>query len=245
MLNYIIGGEKITLITKLAKRFTNVPFSKIFRPIYGKLLRTIRQNNLAKFGTKMLGEFDEIMIKNGIHYSVYAGTLLGAIREKGFIKHDFDIDTVMFSRDYDPRVRILLENAGFKLIRTFLADEGRLAREETYMKYGIGIDIFYVYSDKYYPTYLCEFQAIDGNNFQDTMNKYGYVNVRRFEYPISYNVKRAPFEDITINILENSESWLSARYGDDYMVPNPNFIDRKENPHIFIWEGVKGIMHCS
>lgn len=236
-------ADMIKNFLKLARKFRNVPGAIFFKSFYSNLLNKTRKESIAKNGTDMLREFDEIMIANGIHYSVYAGTMLGAIREKGFIKHDFDIDTVMFSDDYNPQTKLLLEKAGFKLIRTFLVDDGRLGREETYEKYGIGLDIFYVYEDNQYPTYLCEFQAIGNNNFQDTMAKFGYVNVRRFEYPISHNLRRVPFEDIMVNVIDNAEEWLSLRYGDDYMTPDPNFRDKASNPHIYIWSNMKGIMH--
>lgn len=229
---------------KFAKWLRFIPGANLFRPIYSKILNRNRKNAIAKNGIKVLFEFDKVLLDNNIFYSVYAGTMLGAIREKGFIKHDLDLDTVMFCDDYKPQNKLLLEKAGFKLIRTFLANEGRTAREETYEKDGVCIDIFYAYKDEKYPSYVCEFQAIGEYNFQDSMKKYGYVNVRRFEYPIKKEVMRVPFESIEVNILTNAKEWLSSRYGSDYMIPNPGFKDKKENPHIYIWKGMKGVMHA-
>ena len=228
---------------KIAKWLRFIPGAIYFRPWYSKILNSKRKKAIAKNGIKVLYEFDKVLQDNNIFYSVYAGTMLGAIREKGFIKHDLDLDTVMFCDDYKPQNRIHLENAGFKLIRTFLVNDGSLGREETYEKDGVCIDIFYVYKDDAYPTYLCEFQAIGNCNFYDTMKKYGYVNVRRFEYPIKKEVKRVPFETIEVNILTNAEEWLSSRYGSDFMIPNPGFKDKKENPHIYMWKNMKGIMY--
>lgn len=49
----------------------------------------------------LLCKFDEVCKKLDLTYCVDSGTLLGAIREKGFIPWDDDIDVVMLRDDYE------------------------------------------------------------------------------------------------------------------------------------------------
>ena len=62
------------------------------------------QEQLRKIGEIQLELMDEvhrICIKNNIRYYMAYGTLLGAVRHKGFIPWDLDIDVVMPRADYE------------------------------------------------------------------------------------------------------------------------------------------------
>ena len=65
---------------------------------------------------RMLKIIDEICEKENISYFMQGGTLLGAIREKGFIPWDDDADVMMHREDFDKFEQCCkepLEAAGF------------------------------------------------------------------------------------------------------------------------------------
>ncbi|GAA0676244.1 MAG: LicD family protein [Clostridium cadaveris] len=59
----------------------------------------IRKLQLTQFD--MLKDIHKICEENNINYFIAYGTLLGAVRHKGFIPWDDDIDIMMFSSDYN------------------------------------------------------------------------------------------------------------------------------------------------
>lgn len=55
---------------------------------------------------RMLGYLDRLCTEHGLAYALDAGTLLGAVREGGFIPWDDDMDIIMPRRDYERLLKV-------------------------------------------------------------------------------------------------------------------------------------------
>lgn len=81
----------------------------------------------------------------GVRPFLVDGTLLGAVREGGFIAHDRDTDMGVFIEEYSPSIAPVMVSAGFRLSRTF----GTVTRglEMAFRRAGVKLDVFFYYRD--------------------------------------------------------------------------------------------------
>lgn len=122
------------------------------------------QEELRNIGLLQLDIMDEVhrvCEKHGITYYIIAGTLLGAVRHKGFIPWDLDIDIAMPREDYDRFKTVAASELGEKYgyldhenCKNFVRAHALVVRRDTrlHLKYdhvnpklfdlGVYIDIF-------------------------------------------------------------------------------------------------------
>ena len=107
----------------------------------------------------MLVELDRVCRKNDIKYTIFGGTLLGAVRHKGYIPWDDDADVAMLREDYDKFKKVTNQlNAdicyfqdhdtdpeyrwGYGKLRRTGTTYVRVGQEHLKCKTGVFIDVF-------------------------------------------------------------------------------------------------------
>lgn len=62
--------------------------------------------HLQKVILEIIGDIDKLCLDNGIEYYLLGGSAIGAIRHKGFIPWDDDLDIIMTPENYDKFIRV-------------------------------------------------------------------------------------------------------------------------------------------
>lgn len=110
--------------------------------------------NIKKIQLNILCAVDEYCRENKIDYFIYYGTLLGAVRHKGYIPWDDDIDIAMFRKDYEIFIKNFNKsrNDQFQVLHSSIDkkfpyefakihDKNTKIIENSAVKYEIGINI--------------------------------------------------------------------------------------------------------
>lgn len=153
-------------------------------------LNSLQRKQLKEIQLELLDEFASFCKKNNLTFYLFGGTLLGAVRHKGFIPWDDDIDVCMPRKDYDlfcklykMNDRYFLQNASTD--KSYFYHFSKLLKNDTiYNEYatyklknnkGIFIDIFPI------------------NGYPDLKNKLYFYNynfwlfiLNKKSYPMSF-----------------------------------------------------------
>lgn len=78
-------------------------------------MREMTIKDVQKVSLELLRDVHDFCISHNINYTLYGGTMLGAVRHKGFIPWDDDVDVAMPRPDYERFIKSYQSEKGFEL----------------------------------------------------------------------------------------------------------------------------------
>lgn len=182
-----------------------------------------RKSQLIKdVGPIAIKKFHEIARAEGCDYWLFWGSLLGAYRDKGFIKHDDDIDIGMFDSDITVNLVEKMIDNGFKVVWTIVDKDfiGGYHLACTFSEVKFDIYSFHKDTKRNINTVFCPLP------YNDTIVRESAImtNIMHIEMESWNHLNEIPFEGVKTFIPDNADKILRTLYGDDYMVP---IVDKK------------------
>ena len=213
------------MILYLKKIVRILGLKNIFYPVYACTLlkyRQKKQNRLFNGSNKeLLFVVDDVLSEHRYPFWLNYGTLLGAYREQDFIKHDNDLDIGMYWEDRE-RVKELLIDAGLKLLSviTYGDLDSPDSAEYRFEYNGVYVDInFYTVVHGIAITYNPIFFSDQDYNIK---GKNIPVKVEQVDSPFT-GLKKIAFVGREFYVPENTEEYLIANYGENFMTPVAEF----------------------
>lgn len=175
-----------------------------------------RRKNLQKNGGKILHQLLDALGDTDLQVFAMYGTLLGLIRSRKLITHDFDIDLGLLASDPDlGSLAKWFNDRNFTLSRGFVLD-GQLV-EFSVNLHNLNIDFFAFCDSKYgYGTFTF---------FKDDScpPEAEIVRAARMRFTPIEGIEYLESLGIRIPIPQNAERVLRESYGDDWAIPNPDW----------------------
>ena len=195
--------------------------NRYFYKQYANYKKYQRQRKLHKYGKEALENIKIAFEEMQVPWFLVYGTLLGACREKKFIAHDDDIDIGLFLDDYSEKISAALERYGFVKKYEFYVDDGKYAREETYLYKDLNIDIFY-FKLKKGSLIGHGFSNKEGMSWEETYNTHQGLMVQEYSFPYE-GLASIKFLESEYLVPSNFKEHLITHYGKECMSKNKNW----------------------
>ena len=189
--------------------------------------------------SNMLKIFDELCQKHNIRYFLIGGSLIGVLAYKGWIPWDGDVDLEVHEEDYDKLKTIL---------KTELPDTMWFQDNETDKYYPKNNNIIgkirdlnscYIEYTNNGGTQWHNGLQMDINIYKEKDGKISFPDNNSVNYLTIndvYPLKRVPFEDFYVNVMNNSEKYLVKNYNKKWY---KDLVKEERYPHEGKIDGTK------
>lgn len=213
----------------------------IVRKIFNNLLISIRSYFFRKNALKTFSRISKILKEENIEFFLVFGTLLGAIREKKFIKHDLDIDFGVWDSCDFFKLQKIMEKNKFKLVSQIYLSSNKSIEYQNFKDEVTGVSIdFYKFTKKSNEIKYYDFLRDEKLSYGETIKKYGGLFVYCYHLP-NYELTEIDFLGFKCKTFKEYNNFLKRCYGNNYMTPIKNYNYREitlKQEHI---AGVVGI----
>lgn len=208
-----------TMIRQIKDFFKRIKFiHRTYSKIKIAMIKRKKFKSLHSRGYEILSEIISSLNENNICSFCAFGTLLGFVRDGGFIATDDDIDMgIIPNSDFSwAKLERALTTCGMKKQKEFRLNN--IVTEQSYVKNGVQSDFFLYQTDG--DRMRANVYWIDENNTYTNTN--GHSVMYRY-CPIINDVKSQIIHGINVSIPANYEEYLNSTYGIDWRKPDPNF----------------------
>jgi lipopolysaccharide cholinephosphotransferase len=158
-----------------------------------------------------------------VPYALFSGTLLGAVREGHFIRHDYDTDLTVPAESFDPGVLLDLRSRGFRIRKCLGFPDDGMYLSLTRSDITTDLDLLYPREDGVYLSAYIDIR--DGTaewiDYLFPKLDYGWIEFMGHRF-------RAPKEPEVFLRCLYGDSWRTPDKNWHYAVDPPNAVPRRE-----------------
>lgn len=186
-------------------------------------MKKIELNEQKKLMTEMLDYIHKICVKNNINYTLVGGSLIGAIRHKGIIPWDDDIDIGLTNKEFNKLIELLKTNKSkYKLLyidsKNYLYPFAKLVDTSTVLieKKILEIDDYGVYVD-----------IFEYNNFPNS-KLIGWLHYQKIKF-YKILLGRCSLKKNEGNLIKRGIGFIAKKIGIKKLLNKYNKLNRKYN----------------